>query len=1157
MSLRRKTLLITGLTLATLLAALGFGVRTILLNSFRDLEDRQARKTLERAHGALSRELANLSATAGDWALWDDTYLFVEDLNQEYVEANLAGATFANLRVNLMAFVRPSGEIAYYKNYDLETGEERRLPDELRPYLGATSSLLRLQGPDSSASGIVLLPEGPMLVASRPIMTSERQGPSRGALILGRYLGEGELQRLAEAAGAPLEVLPRNDPLVPRQIGEPPLDAADTVIIRPRDLRTLSAYALLTDPEAQPAAVLHLDIPREIYAHGRKACYFLVTSLFLVGVTLGAVMLGVVTEKLFLSRLTRLKAAASAIASSKDFSARLPVSGHDELASLAASMNDTLGALEQARLDEQKAQQELREASELLQGVVESMPLGICVIDREGRVKLWNAPLESVSGVPRAEILGRNVFERFPGLVDAGLKERFAQVLADGQPQAVADLPFSDQTLPQRQYQLSIRAHPLSDASGRVTGAVVTVRDISERKRIARVQEVTYRIADAAVRATSVEGLARFVREALGSIIDTKNFYIAIYDAEQDAVLFPYYVDETLPEPGYDTTFSRKASRGLTEYVMRTGEGLLLERDSITDLASRGEIEIIGELPAVWLGAPLELGGTIIGIVAVQNYTDASAYSTDDLWLLKFVSGQIAGAIERKRAEEAVARSRDFYLTLFDEFPALIWRCNAEGKCDYCNRSWQRFTGRPMEQELGDGWLDAVYPEDRDAFTTQVQQALPARQPFELECRLRRHDGQHRWFLVVARPYRDLNDQFAGYLASCYDITERKRLEDQFRQAQKMEAIGRLAGGIAHDFNNLLTAITGYATFVRDALAADSPVREDINQVLKSADRATSLVRQLLVFSRRQPGAPSITNLNEVVINLGKMLRRLISEDIELVTLPGPDLGAVHVDAGQIEQVLINLVVNAGDAMPTGGKLTIETSNVTLDADYARQHVDVTPGEYVMLAVSDTGCGMTDEVKARVFEPFFTTKEPGKGTGLGLATSYGIVKQNGGHIWFYSEPGKGTTFKIYFPRTLDRSSEPHDPGDALRLPGVQTVLLVEDDAAVRSFAARGLREAGYRVLEAASGPEALGVAAQQSRVPIHLLVTDLVMPQMGGDELARRLRVSHPELKALFVSGYAPGAVNHRGAIGEETAFVEKPFSLATLIAKVREVLAG
>jgi CheY-like chemotaxis protein len=371
-----------------------------------------------------------------------------------------------------------------------------------------------------------------------------------------------------------------------------------------------------------------------------------------------------------------------------------------------------------------------------------------------------------------------------------------------------------------------------------------------------------------------------------------------------------------------------------------------------------------------------------------------------------------------------------------------------------------------------------------------------------------------------------------------------------------MEGIGRLAGGVAHDFNNLLTVMTGYGEMARETLSPTDPAREDLGELLKAAERATDLTRQLLAFARKQAIEPRILNLNELILDMGRLLRRLIGEDIELVTHPAPDLGQAKVDRGQIEQVVVNLAINARDAMPDGGKLTIETKNATLDDLYAQRHLEVSAGDYVLLAISDTGVGMDAEVQSHLFEPFFTTKAAGKGTGLGLATCYGIVKQHGGSIGVYSEVGHGTTFKIYLPRIIPPTEEiAHRNEINGLLRGVETVLLVEDEVAVRALAARVLRAQGYTVLEAANGDEALALAQDRGETEIDLLLTDVIMPQIGGRELAARLAMLIPTVKILYMSGYTDDAIVHHGRLEPGTVFLHKPFSPAALARKVREVL--
>jgi len=387
------------------------------------------------------------------------------------------------------------------------------------------------------------------------------------------------------------------------------------------------------------------------------------------------------------------------------------------------------------------------------------------------------------------------------------------------------------------------------------------------------------------------------------------------------------------------------------------------------------------------------------------------------------------------------------------------------------------------------------------------------------------------------------------------DVTERKLLEQQLRQSQKLEAIGQLAGGVAHDFNNLLTAIIGFSDLLLRQVDADARIRTEIEEINSAGKRAAALTSQLLAFSRRQVLQPVLLDLNDVVVNIEKMLRRLIGEDIDIVTVAEARHGWIKIDPGQTEQILMNLALNARDAMPNGGKLTIETSSVELDETYTRTHPEVVPGRYVLLAVSDTGFGIDTETQLHIFEPFFTTKDQGKGTGLGLSTVYGIVKQSGGHIWVYSEPGHGATFKVYLPRVDAAGDSQIAPSDAPKsLQGSERVLLVEDDEAVRTLARLVLEEHGYTVFSAENGPRAIEAFGSLAGT-IDLVITDVIMPQMSGAELAKLLREMHSDLSVLYVSGYTEEATIHRGVLDEGVEFLQKPFTPQALARKVREVI--
>lgn len=554
-------------------------------------------------------------------------------------------------------------------------------------------------------------------------------------------------------------------------------------------------------------------------------------------------------------------------------------------------------------------------------------------------------------------------------------------------------------------------------------------------------------------------------------------------------------------------------------------------------------------------------------------------------WVLKRTSDLTAAneklrreIIERSRMEETlkdslnlIGRAKREWESTVDSLPQLICLLDGKGNILRANRTIEKWDLNRVVNVKGMEVHQLLHPGCSDpscyltSFWPKVWEELARGNSaaYEMEDRIikRYLDIQVRPILASSYRKGEETDSIAVVIVS--DLTEKKlaekemmALEDQLLQSQKMEAIGRLAGGIAHDFNNLLTPIVGYSQLTLSALPASNPLREDILEIQKAADRATKLIRQLMTFSRRKPQKPQVINLNDILFEMDKMIRRLIGEHIELITLPAPDLGSVKVDPGQFEQVLVNLAVNARDAMPKGGKLFLETSNISFCSEGLQKYAGIGPGEYVRFTVRDTGMGMTEEIKGHIFEPFFTTKKQGEGTGLGLATVYGIVKQNNGHITVYSEPEKGTVFKIYLPSVREEATPLPLRDDVGYLPkGDETILLVEDEPLIRGFAFRVLREQGYRVIEASNGEEALRLFRDGSVEAVHLLFTDVVMPQMGGKELAERLRGLQPGLKVLFTSGYVDQIVINEELLASGIAFLEKPFTPSGLTRKVREVL--
>ncbi len=781
-----------------------------------------------------------------------------------------------------------------------------------------------------------------------------------------------------------------------------------------------------------------------------------------------------------------------------------------------------------------------------LEQLVECAPEAISILDSDYRITRLNSEFTRIFGYGPAEALG----ERIDSLIvppDRSAETRWiGELLVKGQKVVLeTKRQRKDGTL----LDVFISTAPIVN-DGKQVAMCVLYRDITEQKRTEALHSALHRITQETSTAEDLPQFYEAVHGIVGELMYDRNFYIAIYDPLTQLISFPYFEDEMDSRPA-----PKKLGKGLTEYVLRTGEPLLCTPEVFDGLVKQKEVESIGAPSLDWLGVPLKAGTNTFGVVAVQSYNANVRFGEKEKEILMFVSRQLASAIEYKRNEEALRRSEARYRSLVQSAVYGIYRSSLEGRFFDVNPALIAMLGYDSAEEVlgldpkSDVFLD---PSEQERVMREFQRGARLD---HVEARWKRKDGSAITVRLSGRVVNNPEEAAEVVEIIAEDITERRVLENQFRQAQKMEAVGRLAGGVAHDFNNLLMVISGYAEVLLEQTRKGNPLYPKIEAIHQAADRATNLTHQLLAFSRKQILELKVVDLNIIIEDMQRLLRPLIGENIQLQTQLTLDLGRTRADAGQIEQVLMNLVVNSKDAMPQGGKITIQTANTTLNNEDRREYTYIQPGSYVVLSVSDTGEGMDKETQLRIFEPFFTTKEKGKGTGLGLSTVYGIIKQSRGYVLVESEPGQGTTFRIYLPRVED-ALEPAGAVGAARTHagGSETVLLVEDEESVRQLVRETLESKGYKVLEADNGEAALQIV---SRHPgkIDMLITDVVMPGMSGRELSARLCASCPQTKVLYLSGYTEDAIVHEGVVDPDTAFLQKPFTLQMLSRKVREVL--
>jgi two-component system cell cycle sensor histidine kinase/response regulator CckA len=779
--------------------------------------------------------------------------------------------------------------------------------------------------------------------------------------------------------------------------------------------------------------------------------------------------------------------------------------------------------------------------------MIETSPEMMALVSAEGTMFYASPSTELILGYPLDEFVERNAFDLIHPEDQQRTRALFLQLLATPGGAVSTAYRLRDNSGCWRWMEGTGR-NLLSDPE--VGAVVVCYRDIGDLKRGQEEREAIIEIIHAVNVTSGLDELLPLIHSALKKVVSADNCFVALLDPASGLFHFPFFVDryDSAPAP-------QRMGRSCTAFVFRTGRPMLITQKVFDRLVEEGEVELVGTSSPTWLGVPLRTPRETIGVMVLQHYEDANAYSERDLEFLTSVGGQIAVAIERKQADDTLRKQQQEQEMIFHSAPGMIFYKDKENRILRANRAVAESIGMSVKEIEGKSTFD-LYPEDAAQYYRDDLEVIETGQPkLGIVEPYRTPAGGMRWVRTDKIPYRDQDGNIIGIIVFALDITEQRALEQQFRQAQKMEAVGRLAGGVAHDFNNLLMVIKGHSELLLDAIPQEERLIRKVENIQKAADRAATLTRQLLAFSRMQVLEPKIVDLNTVISDMSKLLPRLVGEDIELQIVCGEKLGNIKADPSEIEQVLVNLAVNARDAMPNGGKLVIETANAELDDSYSRKHPSMVPGSYVLLSVSDTGIGMDAETQAHVFEPFFTTKEKGKGTGLGLATVYGVVKQSGGYIWLYSEPEQGTTFKIYLPRVEKPAEVARRKSSSKELPrGTETILLVEDELEVREVAAEFLRECGYTVLEARDGIDAVKVADQHA-APIHILLTDMVMPGMGGRDLASRLGSLRPGMKLIYMSGYTEYARHTNDESLPTGLHLAKPFTRSALAKKIREAL--
>lgn len=800
------------------------------------------------------------------------------------------------------------------------------------------------------------------------------------------------------------------------------------------------------------------------------------------------------------------------------------------------------------RLEKEKFEVDLKDSRERFRSIVESSYDIIWETDNSGVFTYLSPNVKTLLGFEPSEIIGKHINSVFKSENNDKPDNPFMD--SDSEKSPVIGLINTVSDFHRKNLAFETNALPFFN-DGEFQGYRGINREITERLKAEKVQEIIFNISNSVNTSVNMDEFYEIIHSELNKIVDATNFFVGIYEKETDSIILPYLKDE---KDEYEKT---DAEGTISSIVIKENKSLLLKPSDIIRLETEGTIGVVGSPCKIWLGVPLEIDSKVIGLLVLQSYDDENAYSESDLKLMEFISGQIAVSITKKQVEERI----HILAQSVEQSPALVMITDLNANIEYVNKKFEETTGYLMEEILGCNPNKLRSGKIPKSTYKELWRKLNKGEEWRGEFHNLKKNGDFYWELAFITPIKNEMGKVSHYLAIKEDITERKELELQLMQSQKMESVGTLAGGISHDFNNILTVINGYSDLALMRLKKTDPMFDEISTIKKAGKRGEKLTRQIMAFSRKQIFHPLVVNINHIIEGFENMLKSLIEEDFSISFDLCRDIPLIKADPGQIEQILINLLVNARDAInlktrkANEKKILVKTGIQFVDDDFIKKNIVANPGPHVVISVEDNGIGMSEDVRQNIFEPFFTTKIRGKGTGMGLATVYGIVKQNNSSILVFSTPGEGTTFKILWPVTTEKLSDIDSKEiDNSELYGKEIILFVEDDKHVKDFAVTALKDFGYKVHSSINGKHALEYVKKKN-LKFDILITDLVMPDMNGKELSDRIIELYPDVKILFTSGYTENQLVKSGELEENINFLPKPYAAKSLLTFVRKIL--